>query len=90
VEVVAISMDETEDAASMAELVGAEYPVLSDPGGSVVRAYGVYDLLGDGVAAPAVFIVGKDRAIQWQQVGGDIADRPSATQILLRLDAPGS
>jgi peroxiredoxin len=84
--VVAISMDETEDAAQMADLVGAEFPVLSEPGGSVVREYGVYDLLGDGVAAPAVFIVGKDQAIRWRQVGENIADRPTAAQILLRLD----
>lgn len=87
---VAISMDETKDAAKMADLVGAEYPVLSDPGGSVVREYGVYDLLGDGVAAPAVFIIGKDRAIRWRQVGVNVADRPTAAQVLLRLDEPGS
>ncbi len=61
--VVAISMDDVPDAAQMAAQVGAGFPILADPEGGMVRRYGVYDLLGDGVAAPAVFIVGKDGRI---------------------------
>ena len=79
---VAISMDGIPDAAQMAAHAGAGFPVLSDPEGSAVRRYGVYDLLGDGVAAPAVFIVGKDGRIVWRQVGRNIADRPTAEEVL--------
>ena len=71
----------------MASLAKAEYPVLADPAERVARDYGVFELLGDGVAAPATFIVGKDGAIVWSQVGKTINDRPTADEIIQRLDA---
>lgn len=86
VELAAISVDRMPDAARMAALVGADYPVLSDPDAEAVRAYGVFDLLDDGVAAPAVFIVAKDGAIVWRYVGVDIGDRPSSRVILEQLE----
>jgi peroxiredoxin len=79
-------MDSRGDALNMADLVGAGFTVLADASGEVVRRYGLYDLLDDGVSAPATFIVGPDRTILWRQVGRDISDRPSADQILSQLD----
>ncbi len=84
-EVVAISMDGREDARAMADHAGAEFPVLPDPGGQVVRRYGVFDLLGDGVAAPATFIVGRDGGIEWRRVGTSSADRPAAAEVVERV-----
>ena len=84
-ELLAISMDGAEDAVQMADLVGAEFPILADPEGRVVREYGIYDLLGDGVAAPATLILGREGTIQWRSVGTNIGDRPSAEEILRRL-----
>ena len=86
VEVVALSVDDVSDAAEMVDLVGAEYPVLADADTAVARAYGVYDLLGDGVAAPAVFIVDGDGDVRSWYIGQNIADRPSAQEILESLD----
>ncbi len=63
----------------------AQYPVLSDADTTVTGQYGVFDLLGDDVAAPAVFILGKAGEILWSKVGEDIADRPSAEEILSQL-----
>lgn len=85
VEVVAISIDGVLDAFNMITLVGAEFPILPDTEGNVVRQYGVYNLLGDGVGTPATFIIGEDGAIRWSYVSQDIADLPSADDILLRL-----
>ena len=79
-------MDAVPDAANMSAAAGAQFPVLADPDGEVVRAYGVYDLLGDGVAAPATFIITPGDGIRWRQVGQDIADRPTADELLLRLE----
>ncbi len=79
-------MDGTPEAARMAALAGADYPILSDPNAEAARAYGVHDLLDDGVATPAVFIVSKDGAIVWRYVGADIADRPSNQEIFEQLD----
>jgi peroxiredoxin len=78
-------MDGIQDAAQMAALTGSVFPVLADPQGNVVRRYGVYDLLGDKVAAPATLIIGQEGAVLWRNVGQDIADRPAAEEILAVL-----
>ena len=70
----------------MMALSGAKFPLLADPDGAAARSYGVFDLLGDGVATPATFIVDKDRSIGWYQVGVDIADRATVADILAALD----
>lgn len=69
----------------MAEQIGALFPVLADPDGEVVRRFGVFDLLNDGVAAPATFIVDKDGTLLLEHVGQTIADRPSADSVLESL-----
>ena len=86
-ELAAISTDNTTDAFQMAALVGAEFPVLADAQKTVVQAYGVFDLLGDGVSAPAAFIVGSDGEMKWRFVGRTIQDRPAPDEILRQLEA---
>ncbi len=81
----AISVDDVGGARSMSSLVGAEYPLLADPTRVTSNSYGVFDLLGDGVAAPAVFIINPDRSIRWSYVGRDIVDRPTTAGILARI-----
>jgi peroxiredoxin len=81
---VTVSMDDVHHAKRMSDHAGAEFPVLADPQGTVVRRYGVYNLLNDGVAAPATLIV-QNGIIQWRHVGENIADRPSTQDILDRL-----
>ena len=71
----------------MTALSGAKYHVLADPDGATARSYGVFDLLGDGVATPATFIVDGDGGIRWYEVGVDIADRAAVADILAALDA---
>ena len=79
---VAISTDDVEGAAEMARYARVDYPILADPDHSVAESYGVFDLLGDGVAAPAVLLIGKYRVVHWRQVGEGIGDRPSLSTIL--------
>ena len=86
VEVVAVSADGRADALRMTALAGTTFPVLSDPGGATARDYGVFDLLGDGVATPATFIVRKDGSIDWYRIGVDIADRATVEDIIAALD----
>tara|TARA_B100000315_G_C14314180_1_gene467749 strand:+ start:294 stop:533 length:240 start_codon:yes stop_codon:yes gene_type:complete len=78
-------MDGIQGAAEMAALTGVGFPILADAEGSVVRRYGVYNLLWDKVAAPATFIIGREGAVLWRHVGRDIADRPTAEEILAAL-----
>ncbi len=78
-------MDGIVSAAQMAAYAGAQFPVLSDPDGKVVRDFGVYNLLGDGLAAPATFIVRTDMTIAWRHIGEDVSDRPTPDDILRRI-----
>lgn len=82
---VGISVDDVAGAQQMAALVGAGYPLLADPTRATAVAYGVFDLLGDGVAAPAVFVVNPDRTVRWSHIGKNISDRPGSTDILARV-----
>ena len=79
---VAISTDDVEGAADMAQYTRAEYPILADPDHAVAESFGVFDLLGDGVAAPAVLLIGEYRVVHWRQVGTNIGDRPTISGIL--------
>ena len=79
---VAISTDEVEGAAEMAQYVRAEYPILADPDHVVAESFGVFNLLNDDVAAPAVLLIGEYRVVHWRQVGEGIGDRPSISTIL--------
>jgi hypothetical protein len=58
---------------------------MPDPKGRLVRRYGLYDLLGDGVAAPAAFIIGIDGFIRWRHVGRDTKGSLLTPAVLLRL-----
>ena len=83
---VALSTDTRERAQEMADATGAEFPVLADPDAVAARSYGVFDLLGDGVATPATFIIRSDGTLAWFRVALDIADRATPPQILAALD----
>ena len=78
----AMSTDTVADSAKMADFIKAGYPILSDSSQAVATSYGVFDLLGDGVAAPAVFVIGTGRSVQWSYIAQSVSDRPSAGRIL--------
>jgi len=84
-EIFGISMDSISETTILARTLGLTYKLLSDPNGKVAKEYGVFNLLGDGVAAPSVFIVGPSRVIEWSYVGRNIGDRPSSEDIIARL-----
>ena len=78
----ALSVDNAENAADMKDAYGLEFPVLYDTDTAVATAYGVYDLLGDGVSAPATFIIRTDGTIESALIGTSISERPTPDSIL--------
>ena len=86
VSLAAISSDGVEDARGMAEFSGANFPVLSDADSGVAKAYRIFDLHGDGVAAPATFILNSDAEIVSFHVGKTISERPPPDEILSEMD----
>jgi peroxiredoxin Q/BCP len=84
-EVVAISTDDLAGATSIVGRVGIPFPILYNSDGDVVRAYGVYNLLGDSLAAPATFIIDTDGVVRWSHIGRGISDRPKAAKVIREL-----
>ena len=84
-EVLAIAVQDQAGAQATINSTGATYPILTDSDRRVAEAYGVFNLLGDGVAAPAVFIIDKSGQIVWSHIGQNIADRPDNQTILANL-----
>ena len=83
---IAISKDTFEQAQLVKLITQAEYMILPDPEANVLMEYGVFDLLGDGVAAPSVFIINPDMTIYWSYISKDIRDRPTTDEILQKIN----
>jgi peroxiredoxin len=86
-EILAISVESLDMARRVSELLELQYPVLSDTDHTVVDLYGVYNLLGDGVATPSVFVIDLQGIIRWEYVGQSPTDRPDSETILEQLRA---
>lgn len=84
-EVVALVVAPLASVDGVRQSTGATYPLLADPTHQVAEAYSVYNLLGDGYAAPAVFVIDTDGSIVWSHVGQHPGDRPGAQAILEHL-----
>jgi peroxiredoxin Q/BCP len=84
-EIWAIAFQDVSRAQTMAGLVKAGYPILADVNHAVADAYGVFNLLNDGVATPAVFVVDPAGRIVWSYIGKSTTDRPSPDEILKHL-----
>ncbi len=86
-EVIAVSVDSGLDAARIVERYSLDFPVLYDSSGDVSRAWRIFDLLNDGVAAPATYIFDSSGELFGYRIGENIADRPTAVEVLVTLSA---
>jgi len=86
-EVIALAVAPREAVEGVRSAIGASFPILADPEHRAAELYGVYNLLGDGLAAPSVFVV-QDGRILWAYVGQNSADRPPVDEILAHLPGP--
>lgn len=66
-------------------VLNVPYPLLADPDHQVAEAFGVYNLLGNGYAAPSVFVIDTDGTVLWSYVGQSRDDRPSASSVLTQI-----
>ena len=81
----AISVDNLEEASEVVRMLGIPFPILYDPSTEAPQSYMVFNLLGDGLATPSTFILDKKGVITWKYVGSGIGDRPSVSTILAQL-----
>lgn len=85
---VGISVDSIARNAAMVEKLALPFPLLTDPDGSIMQAYGVWD--GDRkIAIPSIFVLDRSDTIRYLYRGRDFADRPGDTPIFEALDDAG-
>ena len=82
----AISTDDLSGAQSIVGKVGIEFPVLYNSDTDVVDAYGVYNLRGDNLAAPATFIIDTEGIVRWSHISRRTSDRPKTSEIIEQLE----
>ena len=58
------------------------YPVVYDTTTAVTRSWNIFDLNGDGVAAPATFVFGPTGHLVAAYIGAHAGDRPRAEDII--------
>ena len=83
----AISTDDLKGAQSIVDKVGIEFPVLYDTDSDVVQAYGVYNLRGDSLAAPATFVIDTEGIVRWSHISRRTSDRPKTSEIIAQLES---
>ncbi len=81
----AISVDNLEEASEVVQMLGIPFPILYDPSTEAPQSYMVYNLLGDGLATPSTFVLDKEGVITWKYIARSIGDRPSVSTILTQL-----
>jgi peroxiredoxin len=84
-EVIAVAVQDQVGAQTAVSETGASYPVLTDADHQIADLYQVYNLLGDGVATPSIFIINKAGQIVWSYIGQDVNDRPNNETILSKI-----
>ena len=78
-------MDPVDRSKALGEKLGVRFPLLSDPKREVIRAYGVEDQ-ENGIAWPAIFIVGRDGNVRWRSLAETFKVRPTSEVVLDALD----
>lgn len=84
-ELLAIAYMDQARAQTIAQLVQPDYPILADTDHAVADAYGVYNLLGDGLTTPAIFIVDRAGQLVWSYISQEANDRPASAMIVSHL-----
>ena len=82
--IVAISIDDPEKSAKLADSLKLPFPVLSDPGHKVIDTYGILDA-GKEIATAAVFILDRQGVVRWSYIAADYKVRPLDETLLDEL-----
>ena len=87
-EILALAYMDVVQAQTIMDLAQPGYPILADTDHAVSDAYGVYNLLGDGLTTPAIFVIDRNGQIVWSSISPDANTRPPSSVILAHLPAP--
>lgn len=80
-----ISVDSVDQNKAMVDKLLLPFPLLSDPGGRVIKDWDVWMDGDGGLAKPSIFAIRRDGSIAWEYVGRDFADRPTDEELFNSL-----
>jgi thioredoxin-dependent peroxiredoxin len=83
--IAAISVDPIDVAQKLYDRLELGFPLLSDEGGAVARAYGVYHT-EKKIALPAIIVVDSSGVVRWRRISGSVTDRPEEDEVLDVVD----
>ncbi len=83
--ILAVAYMDQARAQAIAQSVQPAYAILADADHLVSDAYRVYNLLGDGLTTPAIFVIDGTGQIVWSYISQDANDRPASGVILSHL-----
>ena len=79
--VAAISVDPISVSEELSAKQGLGFPLLSDPSGETIRAYGVWHAERK-IALPSVFVIDSRGVVRWRYVSASLGDRPPEDDVL--------
>jgi peroxiredoxin len=86
IEVVAISVDSSDESSKLCHSRGYTYPFLSDPTAEVIRRYGILHPKagenGRDIARPAEFFVDSVGIVRWENLTDDLRIRARPELVL--------
>tara|TARA_B100000073_G_scaffold254096_1_gene214106 strand:+ start:6474 stop:6794 length:321 start_codon:yes stop_codon:yes gene_type:complete len=84
IDIITVSTDDVENTDAMRNDVDAKFSMISDNTFTISQEWGVFNVLGDSVAAPAAFVVDKNKKILWSHIGSSASDRPPTDYLLAK------
>lgn len=76
-----ISLDDAIVQSSTAEKMENKFPLLLDPEGKIVKAFGIFNP-EDKLSRPSIYLVGSDHKVLYHYVGKSLQDRPPLTEVM--------
>jgi peroxiredoxin len=85
VQIAALSVDDPERSRDLRARLALPYPLLTDPGRDVVRAWGLYNPKeAGGIARPATYLLGPGRTVLFRNID-EVAARAQPSEMLAYL-----
>ena len=86
-EVVALSTDDLGPTKQLVEGNGYDFPIVyTSADNTIPNAYDRFDKFGDGLASAAIFIIGADGRIAWEDLNTSPYDFTRAATVLTELE----
>ena len=77
----AVATDPVETSRELVKDRKLGFPILSDPTGEAIQAFGVWHA-EKKIALPAIIVIDRTGKVRWRRVGESVTDRPEEDEVL--------